>query len=92
MTDKDLATRKEKAQKLEVVSVGDDFLIKSATRQGGYMVTVKEEGGYSCACMDYATHRGDKKWRCKHIIAVEMYLENRGPTNSDSRYDIIDIK
>ena len=92
MTAKDLATRKEKAQKLEVASVGNDFMIKSSTRQGGYMVNVKEEGGYYCACMDYATHRGDKEWKCKHIIAVELYLENRGPTNSDSRYDIIDIK
>jgi len=92
MTDKDLATRKEKAQELEVVSVGNDFMVKSSKRQGGYMVTVKEEGGHHCACMDYATHRGDKDWKCKHIIAVEMYLENRGPTNGDSRYDIIDLK
>jgi len=92
MTNKDLATRMEKAQELEAVSVGNDFMVKSSKRQGGYMVTAKEEGGYHCACMDYATHRGDKVWKCKHIIAVELYLENRGPTNSDSRYDIIDIK
>jgi len=92
MNSKDFDTRKAKAQDLEVVSVGSDFMVKSSTRQGGYMVTTREEGGYHCACMDFATHRGDPKWKCKHTIAVEDYLEKRGPTNGDSRYDIIDIK
>lgn len=95
MNSKDFETRKTKAQELEVVSVANDFLVKSATRQGGYMVTTiqrKEGIGYHCACMDYATHRGDPDWKCKHIIAVEMYLEKKGPTNGDSRYDLLDLK
>lgn len=92
MNSNDFATRKAKAQDLEVVSVGNDFMVKSSTRQGGYMVTAREEGGHHCACMDFATHRGDSEWKCKHIIAVEEYLEKRGPTNGDSRYDIIDIE
>lgn len=92
MNSKDFATRKAKAQELEVVSVGDDFMVKSSTRQGGYMVTAREEGGYHCACMDFATHRSDSEWKCKHIIAVEDYLEKRGPTNGDSRYDLLDLK
>lgn len=94
MDTKDLATRTAKAQGLEVVPVGDDFMVKSSTRQGGYMVTSIQQGdkiGYHCACMDFATHRGDKEWKCKHIIAVGEYLEKRGPSSGDSRYDIIDI-
>ncbi len=91
VNNKDFETRKAKAKDLEVTAVGTDFLVKSSTRQGGYMVTVKKEGGYHCACMDFATHRGDQDWKCKHIIAVETYLEKRGSTNSDSRYDLLDL-
>jgi len=92
MRSEDLESRQEKAMSLEVVPAGDTFLVKSSTRKGGYMVTPEDDGTYHCACMDYATHRGDPEWRCKHIIAVEMYLEERGPTSSDSRWGIIDVK
>lgn len=92
MDSKDFEARKTKARKLEVVSVSDDFMVKSSTRQGGYMVTPKEGGGYHCACMDFALHRSDSEWKCKHIMAVEDYVESRGPTNSDSRFDLLDIE
>jgi len=92
MQSKDLESRREKALSLEVIPAGDTFLVKSSTRKGGYMVTPEDDGTHHCACMDYATHRGDSKWRCKHILAVEMFLEERGPTRADSRFDVIDIK
>lgn len=92
MDSKEFEARKTKALKLEVVSVSDDFMVKSSTRQGGYMVTPKEGGGYHCACMDFALHRSDPEWKCKHIIAVDDYLERRGPTNGDSRFDLLDLK
>lgn len=92
MDSKDFEARKTKARKLEVVSVSDDFMVKSSTRQGGYMVTPKEGGGYHCACMDFALHRSDSEWKCKHIMAVEDYVESRGPTNGDSRFDLLDLK
>lgn len=91
MNEEELEARKTKAKKLEVTPVGDDFMIKSSTSKGGYMVNPKEEGGYHCACMDYALHRKDPDWRCKHIIAVETYLESRGPMKSDSRFELLDL-
>lgn len=92
MDSKDFEARKTKAKKLEVVAVSDDFMVKSSTRQGGYMVTPKEGSGYHCACMDFAMHRSDSEWKCKHIIAVEDYVESRGPINGDSRFDLLDLK
>jgi len=92
MRSEDFESRQKKASDLEVVPAGDTFLVKSSTRKGGYMVTPEDDGSYHCACMDYATHRGDREWRCKHIIAVDMFLEERGPVSSGSRFDVIDIK
>lgn len=91
MRTSDRSIREEKARDLEVVPAGDAFLVKSSTRKGGYMVTPEDDGKFHCACMDYATHRSDREWKCKHIIAVETYLEAR-PRNGTSRYDVIDIR
>lgn len=93
MNEEELEARKKKAKTLEVTPVGNDFMIKSSTSKGGYMVNVKEEGGYHCACMDYALHRKDPNWRCKHIIAVETYIEDLGPRAYEKRlrYELLDL-
>ena len=91
MTGKEISDRRKKAEELEVTIIGGAYLIKSSTGKGGYMVT-ESEGKLVCACTDFYMHiHQDPDWKCKHIIAAEIYGEKRGTTKGAGRFALIDL-
>lgn len=93
MTIAEIASRKKNAAKLAVLSIGNsDFMVRSQGKSSGYSVSRSEDGeSFECVCTDYYMHKHRKDWRCKHVLATEQYIEERGPTTTDSRYTTIEL-
>ncbi len=71
-----VAERAERAAGLEVQAAGGSrFRVKSGRGDGWYEVDVAVP---SCSCQDFVRHRGLAGFRCKHIIAAELFA-NRSP-------------
>jgi len=98
MTTNELASRQRKASLLSVTVVDDGYSVPSSDG-GEYIVSYNDDGRFVCKCMDFAIHRTDPDWVCKHILAVMLFLERSEmnnppslkPVNRKSRYDAIDL-
>lgn len=97
MTAQELASRQRKASSLSVTVVDDGYLVPSSN--GGEYIVSYSDGRLVCKCMDFAIHRTDPDWRCKHILAVMLLMEVPEmdnpppirPISRKSRYDAIDL-
>jgi len=98
MTTQELASRQRKALSLSVTVVDGGYSVPSSDG-GEYIVSYAENGRLVCKCVDFIIHKSDETWRCKHILAVMLFLERSGinnppplkPINRKSRYDAIDL-
>lgn len=76
MDGKDLRNRKEKARNLKVVRQEDGQYVVESSNGEKFYTAVKEENNATCDCQDFKRHCGDNGWRCKHILAVEQFIED----------------
>jgi hypothetical protein len=98
MTANELATRQKKAIYLSVTVVDDGYSVPSSDG-GEYIVSCSDDGGLVCKCVDFVIHKADGEWKCKHVLAVMLFLQRSGinnqpsmkPINRKSRYDAIDL-
>lgn len=99
MTANELAVRQRKASSLNVTIVDDGYSVPSSGG-GEYIVSYSDDGKLVCRCMDFAIHRTDSEWQCKHILAVMLFLQRSNISHSSptkpakknvSRYDVIDL-
>ena len=88
MTEEELQNRIKKTKGLIVERTSTGYMVTSSGKGGGYLVT--SDGSYKCACMDFALHRADTSWKCKHVLAVENALAKQSTTTS-SRFAAIDV-
>ncbi len=93
MTTAEVESRTKNAKKLDVISIGDgDFMVRAQGKSGGYSVSKSDDSTkFECVCTDYYMHQHRKDWRCKHILATSMYVTERGPTSTDSRYTALEL-
>lgn len=98
MTANELAVRQRKASSLSVTMVDDGYSVPSS--DGGEYIVSYADGRLVCRCMDFAIHRTDSEWKCKHILAVMLFLQRNNISHSSptkpakknvSRYDVIDL-
>lgn len=87
MTQEELQARVKKTKGLIVEKTSTGYMVTSSGKGGGYLVT--SDGSYKCACMDYALHRADSTWKCKHIITVEQNLEKKEAVGS--RFSALEV-
>lgn len=98
MTANELASRQKKALSLSVTVVDGGYSVLSSDG-GEYLLSYDANGRLVCKCVDFIIHKADSEWRCKHILAVMLFLERKGiknrpsmkPINRKSRYDAIDL-
>jgi hypothetical protein len=98
MTAGELASRQRKALSLSVTVVEDGYSVPSSDG-GEYALSYDDNGRLVCKCVDFIIHKADLDWRCKHILAVMLFLERsriKNPpsmklVNRKSRYDAIDL-
>ena len=98
MTAQELAVRQRKASSLNVTIVDDGYSVPSSDG-GEYIVSYSDEGRLVCKCVDFIIHKADSDWRCKHILAVMLFMEGSEmddppptkPISRRSRYDAIDL-
>ncbi len=98
MTAQELASRQRKASLLSVTVVDGGYSVPSSDG-GEYTISYDDKGRLACKCMDFAIHKTDSNWVCKHILAVMLFLEGSGiknppslkPVSRKSRYDAIDL-
>lgn len=89
MTDSELEQRRARAANETLViapTEGGFRVYNPANITHLYMVSGIPEAP-QCNCPDFETHRSDREWRCKHILAVLKQMEKRpGPAGAaDSR-------
>jgi len=64
---------------------------------GEYLVSYTDDGRLVCKCIDFTIHKSDLDWRCKHVLAVMLFLQGNisrpSPTRHirKTRYDVIDL-
>jgi len=99
MTVNELASRQRKAMSLSVTVVEDGYSVPSSDG-GEYIVSYADDGRLVCKCVDFVIHKSDLDWRCKHVLAVMLFLQTHNidlpsPTKPSkrnvSRYDVIDL-
>jgi len=97
MTASELAARQRKASSLSVTVVEDGYSVPSSDG-GEYIVSYVEDERPVCKCVDFVIHKSDLDWRCKHILAVILFLQRQNishpsPTRQikRTRYDAIDL-
>jgi len=99
MTADELSSRQRKALSLSVTVVDDGYSVPSSDG-GEYIVSYAENGRLVCKCVDFAIHKSDLDWRCKHVLAVMLFLQThnisrpsqtRPSKRNVSRYDVIDL-
>jgi len=99
MTADELSSRQRKASLLSVTVVEDEYSVPSSDG-GEYLVSCSDDGRLVCKCVDFVIHKSDLDWRCKHVLAVMLFLQTHNidlpsPTKPSkrnvSRYDVIDL-
>lgn len=96
MTADELASRQRKAMSLSVTAVDDGYSVPSSDG-GEYMVSYSDDGRLVCKCIDFTIHKADLEWRCKHVLAVMLFLQRDISRQSPvrhikrTRYDVIDL-
>ena len=98
MTANGLASRQKKVLSLSVTVVDGGYSVPSSNG-GEYILSYDDNGRLVCKCVDFIIHKADSQWKCKHILAVMLFLERSGienppsqkPVNKKSRYDAIDL-
>jgi hypothetical protein len=97
MTANELASRQKKAIYLSVTVVDDGYSVPSS--DGREYIVSYDDGRLVCKCIDFTIHKADAEWKCKHVLAVMLFLQKSGinnqpsmkPINRKSRYDAIDL-
>ena len=71
-----LSLRQQRATALvpTVRRIAGGYRVSSATRNEDYLVS-QPNGHLVCTCPDYQRHFEDPEYECKHIMAVDMALE-----------------
>jgi len=98
MTPNELASRQRKALSLNVAVVDGGYSVPSSDG-GEYILSYDDNGRLVCKCVDFIIHKADNQWKCKHVLAVMLFLERSGIKNPPtmktvykrSRYDAIDL-
>jgi len=96
MTADELASRQKKALSLRVTVVDGGYSVPSSDG-GEYIVSYSDDGRLVCKCIDFTIHKADLEWRCKHVLAVMLFLQRDisrpSPTRNikRTRYDVIDL-
>jgi len=97
MTADELASRQRKAMSLSVMVVDDGYSVPSSDG-GEYLVSYSDDGRLVCKCVDFVIHKADSEWKCKHVLAVKLFLQRSNisspsPTRpiKRTRYDVIDL-
>jgi len=99
MTAGELSSRQRKASLLSVTVVEDGYSVPSSDG-GEYIVSYSDDGRLVCRCVDFIIHKADQEWKCKHVLAVMLFLQTHNidlpsPTKPSkrnvSRYDVIDL-
>jgi len=96
MTADELASRQRKAMSLSVTVVDDGYSVPSSDG-GEYLVSCMDDGRLVCKCIDFTIHKADSEWKCKHVLAVILFLQRNmsrpSPTRytKRTRYDVIDL-
>jgi len=98
MTANELASRQKKALSLSVTVVDGGYSVPSSDG-GEYILFYDDNRRLVCKCIDFIMHKADSQWKCKHILAVMLFLERSGienppsikPISRKSRYDAIDL-
>ena len=74
MTADELSSRQRKALSLSVTVVDGGYSVPSSDG-GEYILSYSDDGGLVCKCVDFIIHKADAEWRCKHILAVMLFLQ-----------------
>jgi len=99
MNTNELTSRQRKALNLTVRAVEGGYAVPSSDG-GEYTISRDEDGRLVCQCIDFAIHKADKEWQCKHVLAVMLFIRKSGRTDPPSqepvrkrasRYDAIDL-
>jgi hypothetical protein len=97
MTADELSSRQRKAVSLSVTVVDDGYSVPSSDG-GEYIVSYSDDGRLVCKCIDFVIHKTDEEWKCKHVLAVMLFLQRNNVSRPSpsrqikrTRYDVIDL-
>lgn len=78
MNVQELEARRERAatEPLVITRIDDGFRVHTATSPARIFRVTLDQDRSRCTCPDFETHTDDPDWRCKHVLAVERFLDD----------------